>query len=64
MTYGRMLFGVILAAACIASAMAGYGYEPLPNIRFLSGEMALLLGGSSTGCIVIFIVAYKMDKSK
>ena len=62
MTYGRMLFGVILAAACIASAMLGYGYEPLPNIRFLSGGMALLLGGSSVGCIVIFIVAHKIDK--
>lgn len=64
MTYGKMLFGVILACACLASAMTGYGYEVLPNVRFLSGGMALLLGGSSAGCIVIFIIAYKIDKSK
>ena len=62
MTYGRMLFGVILACACIASAMMGYGYEVLPNVRFLSGGLALLLGGSSLGCIVLFIVAYHIDK--
>ncbi len=62
MTYGRMLFGVILACACIATALTGYGYEPLPNVRMLSGEMALLLGGSSAGCIVIFVIGYKVDK--
>ena len=59
MTYARMLFGVILASACIATALTGYGYEPLPNVRFLSGGMALLLGGSSTGCIVLFIITHK-----
>lgn len=64
MTYKRMLFGVLLASACIASAMAGYGYEVLPNVRFLSGEMALLLGGSSLCCIVIFIVGYNVDKRR
>ncbi len=62
MTYGRMLFGVILACACIATALTGYGYEPLPNVRMLSGEMALLLGGSSAGCIVLFVIGYKVDK--
>ena len=64
MTYKRMLFGVILACACLATAMTGYGYEVLPNVRMLSGEMALLLGGSSLGCIVIFIVGYKVDKRR
>ena len=62
MSYGRMLFGVILASACLASALTGYGYEVLPNVRFLSGSAAWLLGGSSVGCIVVFIVAYKVDK--
>ena len=62
MTYGRMLFGVILASACLASALMGYGYEIIPNVRFLSGESALLLGGASLGCIVLFIVAYHVDK--
>ncbi|MCY3743628.1 MAG: hypothetical protein OXH00_21655 [Candidatus Poribacteria bacterium] len=64
MTYKRMLFGVILASACLASALTGYGYEVLPNVRFLSGESALLLGGASLGCIVLFIVAYHVDKRK
>ena len=64
MTYKRMLFGVILASACLASALTGYGYEVLPNVRFLSGEGALLLGGASLGCIVLFIVAYHVDKRK
>ena len=64
MTYGRMLFGVILASACVASAMMGYGYEILPNMRMLSGGMALLLGGSSLGFIVMFIVAYHVDKRR
>ena len=27
MTYGRMLFGVLLASASLASALMGYGYE-------------------------------------
>ena len=62
MTYGRMLFGVILASACLASALMGYGYEVIPNVRFLSSESALLLGGASLGCIVVFIVAYHIDK--
>lgn len=62
MTYGRMLFGVILACACVASALTGYGYEVLPNVRFLSGGTALLLGGSALGCIVLFIVGYHIDK--
>lgn len=64
MTYKRMLFGVILACACLATAMTGYGYEVLPNVRMLSGDLALLLGGSSLGCIVIFIVGYHVDKRK
>ncbi|MCY3739968.1 MAG: hypothetical protein OXH00_03000 [Candidatus Poribacteria bacterium] len=63
MTYKRMLFGVILACCCVATAMTGYGYEVLPNVRFLSGGTALLLGGSSLGCIVLFIVAYHVDKT-
>lgn len=62
MTYGKMLFGVILACACVASALMGYGYEVMPNVRLLSGSAALLLGGSSVGCIVVFIIGYKMDK--
>ena len=62
MTYGRMLFGVIIASACLASALMGYGCEIIPNVRFLSGESALLLGGASLGCIVLFIVAYHVDK--
>lgn len=62
MTYGKMLFGVILACACVASAATGYGYEVMPNVRFLSGSAALLLGGSSVGCIAVFIIGYKMDK--
>ena len=64
MTYGQMLFGVILASACLASAMMGYGYEVLPNVRFLSGSAALLLGGSSASMIAIFIGIYKIDKRK
>ena len=64
MTYGRMLFGVILASACLASALMGYGYEVMPNVRMLSSESALLLGGASLGCIVLFIVTYHVDKRK
>ena len=64
MSYARMLFGVILASACLASALTGYGYEVIPNVRFLSGGSALLLGGASLGCIVLFIVGYYIDKRK
>lgn len=64
MTYGRMLFGVILACGCLATALMGYGYEPIENVRLLSGGLALLLGGSALGCIVVFIVAYHADKRK
>ena len=62
MTYGRMLFGVLLASASLASAVMGYGYEVMPKVSMLSGESALLLGGVSFGCIVLFIVAYHVDK--
>ena len=64
MTYGKMIFGVILACACVATAMLGYGYEPIEGVRFLSGSTALLLGGASVGCILLFLIAYTMDKRK